>query len=431
MPTAATDPPSAQEQGNRPPAELPQRPGSGSVTTTLADSTLGSSVLQFVNDTVFGITKVIRRQPVLNRLPGDVASAHIRSVVQLLKNLFRRDLHLRVAEELVSPEEDAVTEQIIEVFRQNMLRRYSTRKVERGANAKTYGVVRGEFHVLPGLPGHLAQGVFREPRTYMAWVRVADTGSVLTPDPEHVGVVGMGIKLLGVAGPKLLDDERYTQDFTLIGVRSFTAPDTAGMAKLQTAILKYRPVAYFFNPLHPDRFLDFVMQALDSHLLGNPLEQQLFSCTAHLHGAGQAVHYSIKPRSERRSPVPEFPSDNYLREAMIETLQRDDVIFDFMVQFQKDAHRQPIEDASIEWKESETPFIPVAELRIPKQEFHSLAQLDFADVLTFTPWHTLPEHRPLGNINRSRKAFYWEMSRLRQRLNGVTHQEPTGDERFD
>ena len=433
MRRGAADTSTGRDQRAGTPAERSGRSPSraGSLATRLADSTLGSALLQFLNDTVFGVAKVIRRQPILNRIPGEAGSGLIRAVVQFLKNAFRRDLRLGPAEELISSDESAVTEEIIEVFRQNLLRRYSTRKAERGANAKTYGVVRAEFHVLPGVPDQLAQGVFREPRTYRAWVRVADTGSVITGDAEHVGVVGMGIKLLDVPGPKLLDDERNTQDFTVIGVRTFTARDTAGMAKLQTAILKMRPATYFFNPLHPSRILDFVMQALDSRLLGSPLESQLFSCTAHLHGEGLAVHYSVKPRSGRRTPVPQIPSDNYLREAMIETLRHEDVTFDFMVQLQKNPHRQPIEDGSIEWKESETPFIPVAELRIPRQDFASLAQLDFAEVLSFTPWHSLAEHRPLGGINRSRKALYWEMSRLRQQMNGVAHYEPTGDERFD
>jgi hypothetical protein len=128
--------------------------------------------------------------------------------------------------------------------------------------------------------------------------------------------------------------------------------------------------------------------------------------------------------------VPKTPSDNYLREAMIKALRQEDVIFDFMVQLQRDPHRQPIEDPSIGWKEKESAFIPVAELRILRQEFDSEAQLRFADVLSFTPWHSLPEHRPLGGINRTRKAMYQELSRLRQRLNGVEHYEPTGDESF-
>src|SRR5215471_2189782 len=329
------------------------------------------------------------------------------------------------------PNEDQITADIIEVFRQKLLRRYSTRKAERGANAKTYGVAHAEFRVLPGLPDHLAKGIFREPKAYRAWVRFADTGSVITPDPEHVGVVGIGIKLMGVPGPKLLDDEANTQDFTLIGVRTFTAADTTGMTKLQTQILKYRPAAYFFNPLYPGRFLDFIMQGLDSRLLGSPLESQLYSCTPFLHGESQAVHYSVKPRSSRESPIPVFPSDNYLREALIRTLSEEDVEFDFMVQMQKDAHRQPIEDASIEWRESETPFIPVARILIPKQKMDSQAQLAFADEISINPWHCIPEHRPLGSINRNRKAMYYEMAKLRQQMNGVKHIEPVGNEKFD
>jgi hypothetical protein len=395
-----------------------------------ADTKLGSQIFQFLSEVGFGFARVVRR-PVGIRVVFDrIFERPIASIVQWLKNLFRRDLHLRIGEERLRPDEDQVTGEIIEVFRQNLLRRYSTRKAERGANAKTYGVVRAQFHVLPGLPEHLSKGIFREPKTYAAWIRFADTGSVITPDPEHVGVVGMGIKLMGVVGPKLMEDEINTQDFTLIGVRAFTASDTAGMTRLQTQILKYRPAFYFFNPLYPGRFLDFVMQALDSRLLGSPLESRLYSCTAFLHGEGQAVHYSVKPLSSRQSPIPVFASDNYLREAMIRTLNEEDVEFEFMVQLQRDAHRQPIEDASIEWKESESPFIPVARIFIPKQKFDSQAQLAFADVLSVNPWHCLPEHRPLGSINRNRKAMYYEMAKLRQQINRVKHYEPVGNEEF-
>jgi hypothetical protein len=396
----------------------------------LADTALGAQIFQFLSDTASGFANVIRRPAGVRRVFDRIFNRPIASAVQFFKNLFRKDLHLKIGEERPLPDEDKITRDIIEVFRQSLLRRYSTRKAERGANAKTYGVARAQFRVLPGLPEHLAKGIFREPKTYRAWVRFADTGSVITPDPEHVGVVGIGIKIMGVPGPKLMDDEVGTQDFTLIGVRTFTASDTVGMTRLQTQILKYRPAAYFFNPLYPGRFLDFIMQALDSRLLGSPLESQLYSCTPFLHGEGQAVHYSVKPLSSRHSTVPAFPSDNYLREALIRTLGEEDVQYDFMIQLQKDPYRQPIEDASIEWRESETPFLPIARLFIPKQKMDSAAQLSFADVLSINPWHCIAEHRPLGSINRTRKAMYSEMAKLRQQMNGVKHYEPTGDEEF-
>lgn len=397
----------------------------------LADTTLVSGILQFASDTAYGFAGIARQRTGIRRIFDKFFQRPIAAVTQGLKNLFRKNLHLGLAEELVAPDEDRITSEIIEVFRRNLSRRYTTRKAERGANAKTYGVVRAEFRVLSDLPESLAKGVFSKPQSYSAWIRFADTGSVITPDPQHVGVVGIGIKLMGVPGPKLLEDESDTQDFTLIGVRTFTASNTAGMTKLQTQILKYRPAFYFFNPLYPGRFLDFIMQALDSRQLGSPLESQLYSCTPFLHGEGLAVHYSVKPSSNKRTPLPKFPSDNYLREVMIKTLGEEDVYFDFMVQLQKHSHREPVEDASIEWKESKSPFIPIAKIRIPKQEFDSLAQLQFADILAFTPWHCLAEHRPLGGINRSRKDLYLETSRFRQKMNGVQHYEPSGDERFE
>ncbi|HEX8969355.1 MAG TPA: hypothetical protein VF937_15840, partial [Chloroflexota bacterium] len=62
--------------------------------------------------------------------------------------------------------------------------------------------------------------------------------------------------------------------------------------------------------------------------------------------------------------------------------------------------------------------------------FDSPDQIAFARVLSYNPWHCVPEHRPLGNISRARKRMYWELSQLRQRMNGLQHYEPTGDETF-
>jgi hypothetical protein len=74
--------------------------------------------------------------------------------------------------------------------------------------------------------------------------------------------------------------------------------------------------------------------------------------------------------------------------------------------------------------------VPAATLRIPKQVFDSPEQLAFARVLSYNPWHCVPEHRPLGNQGRARKRMYSELARLRQEMNDVEHYEPTGDETF-
>ncbi len=116
---------------------------------------------------------------------------------------------------------------------------------------------------------------------------------------------------------------------------------------------------------------------------------------------------------------------------MVNTLSTKEVYFDFMIQFQTDAYRMPIENASVEWPEKLSPFIPVARLRLPVQRFDSRDQLTFAENLSYNPWHCIAEHRPLGNQSRARKSIYYELSGLRQSMNKEARIEPTGAEVFN
>ena len=143
------------------------------------------------------------------------------------------------------------------------------------------------------------------------------------------------------------------------------------------------------------------------------------------------MKYSIRPRSNFRTKIPWNPPSDWLRQSMAATLDRGDVELDFMVQLQADPKRMPIEDASIEWPEELSPFVPVARIIIPRQNFSSPAQFKFARELSFNPWHSISEHRPLGNQNRARRALYQELSRLRQSMNREPHVEPSGNEHFE
>jgi hypothetical protein len=89
-----------------------------------------------------------------------------------------------------------------------------------------------------------------------------------------------------------------------------------------------------------------------------------------------------------------------------------------------------VEDSKTEWLESEAPFIKVATIHIPQQVFDTEAQMAFCENLSFTPWHALPEHRPLGGVNRVRRIVYEQISKLRHDLNHAPREEPTGDESF-
>ena len=113
-------------------------------------------------------------------------------------------------------------------------------------------------------------------------------------------------------------------------------------------------------------------------------------------------------------------TDTYLHDELRRRLSTDEGRFDFFVQFQTDAHTMPIEDASVEWKERESPYLRVAQVRIPRQDIDVPGRDLACEHTSFNPWHCLAEHRPLGNMNRARRDIYEAMSRFRQsRLAGM------------
>jgi hypothetical protein len=367
-------------------------------------------------------------------------------VVQYLVNLRRKDEGLQLAEEKIDPDEEESLNKIIDQMADQMRSRFKPGGYERGGNTKTHGVLKATVTIRDDLPEHCRKGIFANPGSYPAYVRYAGPGPDVPSDIEDVGFMSMSVKLMGVPGKKIMDllnltdaeklsQEKFTQDFiTTSGGPTFVTPNTRENAKLQYWSLLHMPLFYFLNPKDP-HLLDAAMQSLWNETQYNPLGQRYWSCTPYLLGEGQAVMYSFVPKTQVETKIPGLPFGkvpfNYLRENMIKTLNDHDVEFDLMIQIQTDPHLMPIEDSSVRWPEKLSPFIPVATVHIPKQQFESQALIEFTKRLKMNPWHCLPEHRPLGNLNRARLRLYSELSKFRQDMNQTTHLEPTGDEKFD
>jgi hypothetical protein len=388
-------------------------------------------VLRPLSDLFLWLWRLERRVEFLYRPRFDRwARGPLFALLQAAQNALRHDEHLALAEERMLPDEESYTQAIIDELARFTRENWLPGSAQRFGNTKTFGVLRGEFTVLPDLPVGLRHGLFAEPRTYPAWVRFSGPGPYAPPDLEDLGQCSVAIKVMGVAGPTLLEDERSTQDLILVSPASFVTPDIRENARMQRWVRAKAPLGYLVDPVGR-HLLHLAMQLLYSPMHSSPLEVRYYSNVPFLLGEGQAVQYSLEPRSRARSRIPAHPSENYLREAMVRTLAGADWSFDFMVQVQTDPHRMPIEDATVKWPERLSPYVPVARLRLPAQRFDSDAQLAFADVLRYNPWHSLPAHRPLGNSNRARRRMYAELATLRQAMNRVEHVEPTGAETFD
>ncbi len=227
----------------------------------------------------------------------------------------------------------------------------------------------------------------------------------------------MAIKVMNVAG-----SEATTQDFLLVNFPVFLAKDAASYAVLQTQ----GPLKFLVPSLNPFdiRFKEGwnILRAMLKSTT-NPLIIQYWSMSAFLFG-GTACKFSARPR-QAASRFTGTDGPDFLRANMAGQLAEAGVTFDFMVQLRTNPKTMPIEDPTVEWAESESPFIPVETVTIPEQIFDTPEQNAFGENLSFVPWHCLPEHRPLGGINRLRKRVYEAISKLRHDLNNVVRKEPT------
>jgi hypothetical protein len=390
-------------------------------------------VLNALHDALVSLSHLERRfEPYWRPAVDSVLREPQAALIQFLINLGRPDLGLGLAEERVIPDEEVHIQSVIDTMREYMVQHYKPGGFQRAGNTKTHGVVRGEVTIRDDLPANMRQGVFAAPKSYPAWVRFSGPGPDSPKDINDVGFVSMTIKLMGVEGPKLLDDETHTQDLLCVCTPTFVTPDVAANATLQKWILAGTPLWYFVDPRR-SHLRDFFMQSLWNETQTNPLGQYFYSCVPYLLGEGQAMKYAFYPLSKVYSRIPGLPfdvPDNYLRDNMVRTLAGQDVEFDIMVQVQTDPYRMPIENAAVRWSERLSPPVAAARLHIPKQTFDSPAQFAFAGNLSYNPWHCLPEHRPLGNQSRTRLRLYSELSRFRQEMNGTPHVEPTGAETF-
>jgi hypothetical protein len=393
----------------------------------------GNPILNWISDTLTSVVHIERRvDPFFRPFLDAVFKERLSELTTSLINKRRRDEGYRLAEERLQPDEEAHLQAIIDAFNAQMRRLWNPGYFERGGNTKTHGLVRAEVTIRDDLPAHLRRGIFAEPKTYKAWVRYSGPGPLWTPDIDDVGFMSMAIKLMGVPGPKLLDDERFTQDLFGTSAPTFVSPDTRANAQLQKWSYQNAPLFYFFN-FRETHLLDSFMNLLWTRTQTSPLEGEYFSTVPYLLGEGQAMQYSFHTRRRARTPVPNLPGrppDNYLRDAMVATLAREDVEFDLKIQVQTDPFLMPVENAAVMWPTRLSPRIPAATVRIPRQTFDSPEQIAFARVLTYNPWHSIPEHRPLGNVSRARKRMYWELAQLRLRMNHLVQYEPTGDEQF-
>lgn len=330
--------------------------------------------------------------------------------------------------EKLQPNEDVLAQNIAQVIEKSIREQYTAGNALRDAHPKAHGCVRAEFHVSKNIPAQFAKGVFIPDQSYQAWIRFSNASNDASSADIDKDARGIAIKLLGVSGTKILESEKQatTQDFIMINHPVFFAND----AKRYLSFINDVNSHNIIRKLHIPFALGFkgTMNALGARnsQIANPLYARYWSMVPYQLGLGndrQAVKYSVRACSATANNLPKNPSHDFLREALKNTLQQTDACMEFLIQ-PRTSSKMLVEDSMTEWDEKAAPFYQVATIHIPKQNFDMPEQNKFCENLSFTPWHALPAHKPLGAVNRMRKVIYENISRVRHDMNSAPRQEP-------
>jgi hypothetical protein len=279
-------------------------------------------------------------------------------------------------------------------------------KPGRALHVKQHLGVVGELVVKA--PESARSGVFgMSGKSWPVYVRFSN-GSSRHQGDSQPDVRGFALKLVGVPGKKLIAglEAELTQDFLFI----------------DTQVIPFRT---------PDEFMMFVRAAKDGPakllprliksfglgralgiLWGSVTGEKVKSYATHTFHTAAPIAFGKTAAKLSLSPVPSAAGapaakgDDFLRQDLSERLKQGPLSWTLRAQPFIDEQTTPIEDAAVVWS---GPWIDLATLTLPRQDVTSTRGREISELvsqLSFDPWHTTEEHRPLGAIMRARGATY-------------------------
>ena len=312
----------------------------------------------------------------------------------------------------------------------------------RSVHAKAHGILHGTLTVHGGLPPELAQGMFATPGEHKVYMRLSTNAGDILPDAISLPR-GLALKVLDVEGERLPGAEGRTQNFVMVNGPVFQAKTTdqflsnlkllagttdklEGTKKAMSAVLRGVNTALEAVGVESPK-----VQSLGGAPNVDPLGETYYSVTPFRYG-DYIAKFALVPVSPDLKAVEKTVIDasddpDAIRHHIQGEMQLIDGVWELRVQLCRDLEKQPVEDSTVEWKEDDTPFQTVATIHAGRQDSWDDGQVQKVnEEMRFSPWIGLAAHRPLGNINRARKAPYEHSAEYRARFNRCPIHEPTG-----
>jgi hypothetical protein len=316
------------------------------------------------------------------------------------------------------------------------------RNAFRSVHAKSHALLKAQMTILSDIPPPLRQGLFQANGDYPVIMRFSTNPGDILPDSIS-SPRGLGLKVVGVANENMAPNHsgQVTQDFVLVNAKAFGAPDAASFLKivklLEQHVTDSEGLKQFVSTT--TRALENVLESVGGgsgtlkafgHPETNILGESFFT-QAPIRYGDYIAKVSLMPVSENLKQLTgkhvAHLGKRYsgLRDEAVKFFETETAEWDLCVQFCTDLEKMPVEDASVEWPENLSPYMPVGHIVARPQNAYSAERRVYVDEkLSFNPWHCLAAHRPLGNIMRSRFEAYQASSHFRHSANGREMIEP-------
>jgi hypothetical protein len=352
--------------------------------------------------------------------------------------------------ETIDPHIDELLAQIIEYWEKKVRESPTTEgtgRAVRGAHAKAIGVVKAEVEILDDLPAAYAQGIYAKPGRHSALIRFSSASGHLGPDALLGPVLGFAIKIFDVDGAKLVDDEPNSTTFDLVLKNNpifiaNTAKHYLFIEEISNDSTKYlaRGKAGFHELLTDfltgkgtleqsdwawDELFAFVKLAQTP--VRNPLLTSYWTMAAVRHG-DYVAKVRITPAAESAAQVIHRELDlqsgpDVFGPTLVDELQARAFDFDLQVQLCTDLDAMPVNDVTVEWPETLSPFVTVGRVHLLRQDISRPENVEQGDALAFNQWRVTADHRPLGEIMELRR-IYSASAKVRRTLNHQPQTEP-------
>lgn len=300
----------------------------------------------------------------------------------------------------------------------------------RSVHAKSHAILYGKLNVLPNAMEY-AQGLFARPGTFDVVLRFSTTPGDVLPDSVSTPR-GLAIKVLDIASSEAPGiDGSKDQDFVMVNGPKFQAPNAkvflANLKLLAATTDRIEGVKVAASAAFQatEKALEAVgassstLKSLGGEPATHPLGETFFAQVPMRFG-DYIAKISVVPVAPELTALKGHHIDIgedpiALRKAMISYFAFNGGVWEVRAQLCTDIDKMPVEDADAVWPEDESPYVTVARIMVPPQEaWTDEKSIAVDDNTSFSPWHCLEAHRPLGSIMRVRKNAYEASRRFRQ-----------------